>query len=115
MARWLSFPNIVLSARDTVALLIIALERNVAHLGEASLAERGHRVLDRRANLVRTGVIGRETELLDLGDESGIADDLCEGLPEQIEAILRRARRNHDQSAEAGNAGAPVDQARLCR
>ena len=36
-------------------------------------------------------------------------------MSEQIEAILRRARRNHYQPAEAGDAGAPVDQARLCR
>ena len=87
-----------------MALLIIALERNVAHLGEACLVERGHRLLDRRANLVGTGVIGRKTELLDLGDESGVPDDLCKGLSQQIEPILRRARRNHHQSAQAGNA-----------
>jgi hypothetical protein len=73
----LSFPNIVLSWR-CLALLIIALERNVAHLGEGRLVERAHRLLDRRADLVGAGVVGGETELADFGDESGIADDPAE-------------------------------------
>src|SRR5882757_8879019 len=108
MARWLSFPNILVSSRSPWSL-IVAIERNLANLGEARLVEQGHGLLDGRADLVGAGMVGREAELFRLGDECRIADDLRQGLLQQIDALRRRARRDHHQTAEAGDTGAPVD------
>src|SRR5690349_10035564 len=101
MARWLSFPNIMVSWRSP-GLLIVAIERDLADLGEARLVEHSHRFLDRRAHLIGAGMVGREAELFGFGDESRIADDLGQGLLQQVDALRRRARRNHHQAAEAG-------------
>src|SRR4029453_917324 len=114
MARWLSFANIVLSC-DPWSLMIIALERDLANLGEPGPVEHGHRLLHRGAPLLGTGMAGREIELSRLGHECRITDDVGEGLLQQIDAVLWRARRHHNQTAEPGDAGAPVEQARLRR
>src|SRR5262245_48872636 len=113
MARWLSFANIVLSWPPS--LVIIALERDLANLGESGLVEHSHRVLHGGAHLLGAGMAGREIELPRLGHESRIADDVGEGLLQQIDAVRRRARRHHHQTAEPSDAGAPVEQARLRR
>src|SRR4051794_38429520 len=114
MARWLSFPNILVSWRSQ-CLLIVAIEGDLADLSETPLVEQCHRLLDRRAHLVGAGMVGREAEFFSFGDESRIADDLRQGLLQQIDTVRRRARRDHHQAAEAGDTGAPVDQARLRR
>ena len=60
-------------------------------------------------------MVGREAELFGFGNECRIADDLGQGLLQQVDALRRRARRDHHQAAEAGDTGAPVDQAGLRR
>src|SRR5262245_52135712 len=114
MARWLSFANIVLSC-DPSSLVIIAIERDLANLGEPGLVEHGHRLLHRGAHLLGAGMAGREIELPRLGHEAWIADDVGEGLSQEIDALLRRAWRHHHQTAEPSDAGAPIEQTRLRR
>src|SRR6185503_19768849 len=114
MARWLSFPNIMVSWRSP-GLLIVAIERDLADLGEYRLVEHGHHLLDRGAHLVGTGVVGREAELFGFSDECRIANDLREGLLQQVDALRRGAGCDQHQTAEAGHTGAPVDQPRLRR
>src|SRR5258708_22710349 len=98
MARWLSFPNIVVSSRSPGSL-IVAIERNLANLGEARLVEQGHGLLDRRADFVGAGMVGREAELFRLRHECRIADDLPQGLLQQIDALPPRAPRSHHPAA----------------
>src|SRR6187200_3178078 len=101
MARWLSFPNILVYWRSP-DLLIVAIERDLMDLGEARLVEHGHGLLDRRAHLVGAGMIGREAELFGFGYEGRIADDLGQGFLQQVDTVRRRARRDQYQEAEAG-------------